>query len=173
MMDSVRGNPNLNCPFVMQATGEAWFGLSDSYKKNFGAVFSGSVLVQKGGSWEFSVASSDPVMLTVNGKPVVEGSAGEGIRSGTSRTRSGMTELTPGWHAFRLAFASGSGGNPGLQVYYKGPDDDAKQVTGMLQNLHVAFEKFTVLRPVNLSVAVGSKVCSQDRSHYNKAWAQC
>ena len=114
---------------LLQATGEAWFGLSDNYKRDFGAVFSGSVLVQKGGEWEFTIVSSDDAAMMVDGRPLLVAPRGA-HKSGVSRTRSAKMTLGSGYHGLKVAYVAAQGGAPQLQLLYKGPDDTEMQVIG-------------------------------------------
>ena len=112
---------------LLQATGEAWFGLSGKYKKHFGAVFTGSVLVQKGGEWEFTIVSSDDAEMVLDGHPLLVAPKGAHT-SGVSRTRSAKMTLASGYHGLKVGYVAGNGGAPQLQLLYKGPEDIKMQV---------------------------------------------
>jgi hypothetical protein len=102
-----------------------WAGLSDKYYKNFAAVFTGSVLVQESGTWEFSLASADDCSLKINGKPVLTSNATASTRM---RTRGAQIQLGTGWHAVEVLYFNNGANAPHLQLFYKAPSMKTKIV---------------------------------------------
>ena len=90
--------------------------MSGQYKKNFGAVFTGSVLVQKGGEWEFTIVSSDDAVMVVDGHPLLAAPK-ENHASGVSRTRSAKMTLASGYHGLKVGYVAGGGGINILNEY--------------------------------------------------------
>ncbi|MEM1296247.1 MAG: PA14 domain-containing protein [Verrucomicrobiota bacterium] len=103
-----------------KSSGELSTGLADlgvaKRKQKFGLVFSGKMILEKAGKYEFALASDDGSRLVIDGEGVVEH---DGIHP-MGNPRKGDVELQEGEHTFELRYFDG-GGNTGLSLMVSGP----------------------------------------------------
>ena len=109
--DRVQIEPHLN----HGASNNAYPGLDDRFKSDWGARFSGLVDVPATGNWTFFINSDDGSELWVNGASLATNYGSHGMRE-----RSGTLNLTEGLHEFRIEFFQG-GGPHGLIFSWQGP----------------------------------------------------
>ena len=109
--DRVQIEPDLN----HGSSYNAYSGLDDRFKENWGARFSGFVDLPQSGSWTFFINSDDGTELWVNGVSIATNYGSHGMRE-----RSGQLNLTEGLHEFRIEFFQG-GGPHGLIFSWQGP----------------------------------------------------
>jgi len=88
----------------------------DTYRKNdFGHSFSGFILIEKDGTYEFQTTSDDGSILIINGFPVVDN---DGLHG--RKTVSGDIPLKKGSHKIKVHYFE-RGGQESLDVKWKGP----------------------------------------------------
>lgn len=110
--DRVQIEPHLN----HGSSYNAYSGLDDRFKSDWGARFSGLVDVPDTGNWTFFINSDDGSELWVNGVSLATNYGSHGMRE-----RSGSLNLTQGLHEFRIEFFQG-GGPHGLIFSWQGPN---------------------------------------------------
>ncbi len=110
--DRVQIEPHLN----HGASYNAYPGLDDRFKSDWGARFSGLLDVPTPGNWTFFINSDDGSELWVNGASLATNYGSHGMRE-----RSGSLNLTQGLHEFRIEFFQG-GGPHGLIFSWQGPN---------------------------------------------------
>ena len=98
------------------SSGNAYPGLDDRFKNNWGARFSGLVDIPEGGNWTFYLNSDDGSELWVNGESLIQNYGMHGMRE-----ISGTLTLSAGLHDFRIEFFQG-GGPHGLKFSWEGPN---------------------------------------------------
>ena len=98
------------------SSNNAYSGLDDRFKVNWGARFSGLVDVPHAGTWTFFIDSDDGSELWLNGDSLVTNYGSHGMRE-----RSGQVNLTEGLHEFRIEFFQGNGPH-GLKFLWEGPN---------------------------------------------------
>ena len=110
--DRVQIEPHLN----HGASYNAYPGLDDRFKQDWGARFSGLIDIPETGNWTFFINSDDGSELWVNGESLATNYGMHGMRE-----RSGSVSLTEGLHEFRIEFFQG-GGPHGLIFSWEGPN---------------------------------------------------
>lgn len=110
--DHVRVEPQLN----RGSSNNAYPGLDDRFKQDWGARFSGFVNVPYDGNWTFYINSDDGTELWVDGVSTAQNYGMHGMRE-----VSGWMNLTAGLHDFRIEFFQG-GGPHGLIFSWAGPN---------------------------------------------------
>lgn len=110
--DRVQIEPHLN----RGSSSNAYPGLDDRFKTDWGARFSGLIDVPETGNWTFFINSDDGSELWVNGQSLVTNYGMHGMRE-----RSGYLNLSEGFHEFRIEFFQG-GGPHGLVFSWQGPN---------------------------------------------------
>ena len=98
------------------SSNNAYAGLDDRFRDNWGARFSGLVDVPYTGTWTFFINSDDGSELWLNGASLVTNHGSHGMRE-----RSGQVNLTAGAHEFRIEFFQGTGPH-GLKFLWEGPN---------------------------------------------------
>lgn len=110
--DRVQLEPNLD----HGSSYNAYAGLDDRFKNDWGARFSGSINIPFTGNWTFFITSDDGSELWIDGASVAQNHGSHGMRE-----RSGYLNLTQGMHDFRIEFFQG-GGPHGLKFAWEGPN---------------------------------------------------
>ena len=110
--DRVQIEPHLN----RGSSYNAYPGLDNRFKSDWGARFSGLIDVPETGNWTFFINSDDGSELWVNGESLATNYGMHGMRE-----RSGSINLTEGLHEFRIEFFQG-GGPHGLIFSWQGPN---------------------------------------------------
>ena len=108
--DRVQLEPNLD----HGSSYNAYAGLDDRFKNDWGARFSGSINIPFTGNWTFFITSDDGSELWIDGASVAQNHGSHGMRE-----RSGYLNLTQGMHDFRIEFFQG-GGPHGLKFAWEG-----------------------------------------------------
>ncbi len=83
-----------------------------------GAIFSGYIKIEKGGTYIFFSSSDDGSMLYIDDKLVVDNDGAHGMEE-----KWGDIDLTPGYHPIWLKYYNG-GGSRGLQIKWQPKGDD-------------------------------------------------
>ena len=91
-------------------------GLDDRFKHNWGARFSGLINIPEAGNWTFYLNSDDGSELWVNDISLIQNYGMHGMRE-----YSGYSNLSAGYHDFRIEFFQG-GGPHGLRFSWEGPN---------------------------------------------------
>ena len=86
------------------SSGNAYPGLDDRFKNNWGARFSGLVDIPEGGNRTFYLNSDDGSELWINGESLIQNYGMHGMRE-----ISGALTLNAGLHDFRIEFFQGGG----------------------------------------------------------------
>ncbi|DAC48956.1 MAG TPA: TIGR03790 family protein [Candidatus Poseidoniales archaeon] len=110
--DRIQIEPHLN----RGPSYNAYPGLDDRFKSDWGARFSGLIDIPETGNWTFFINSDDGSELWVNGESLATNYGMHGMRE-----RSGYVNLTEGLHEFRIEFFQG-GGPHGLKFSWEGPN---------------------------------------------------
>ena len=110
--DRVQIEPHLN----RGSSYNAYPGLDNRFKSDWGARFSGLIDIPETGNWTFFINSDDGSELWVNGESLATNYGMHGMRE-----RSGSVNLTEGLHEFRIEFFQG-GGPHGLIFSWQGPN---------------------------------------------------
>ena len=110
--DRVQIEPHLN----RGSSYNAYPGLDNRFKSDWGARFSGLIDIPETGNWTFFINSDDGSELWVNGDSLATNYGMHGMRE-----RSGSVNLTEGLHEFRIEFFQG-GGPHGLIFSWQGPN---------------------------------------------------
>jgi len=88
---------------------------------HFACQWTGKILIEKSGGYNFFTKSDDGSRLWIDGKKVVENWGLHGARE-----RRGRADLTKGWHEFKATHFE-NGGGASMVVHYQGPDTDNKK----------------------------------------------
>jgi uncharacterized protein (TIGR03790 family) len=110
--DRVQIEPDLN----HGASNNAYLGLDNRFKQDWGARFSGLIDIPASGNWTFFINSDDGSELWLDGVSLVQNHGMHGMTE-----RSGFVNLTAGLHDFRIEFFQG-GGPHGLIFSWQGPN---------------------------------------------------
>lgn len=92
-------------------------------RDHFGVRYTGSIHIPKGGKYTFTLNSDDGTILYIDAQIVV---ANDGHHP-TSETKSAAIQLKPGDHPIELTYFQ-DGGGTGLEVRWKGPGIDKKEI---------------------------------------------
>ena len=92
---------------------------------DFGAIFTGEILIPTTGSYIFSTESDDGSVLYINGKLVVNNDANQGMPNANEIT--GAVNLTAGYATIEIGYFQGGGGL-GLQAAWQTPGQTSLQV---------------------------------------------
>jgi len=95
-------------------TGRAWPGFARG--DQFAVRWTGSIFVQRGGNYRFSLRSDDGSKLYIDNKLVVNNDGLHGMRN-----RVGIKNMKSGPHTLRILFFE-KGGHAGIDFKFKGPD---------------------------------------------------
>ena len=98
------------------SSGNAYPGLDDRFKNDWGGRFSGLIDVPYSGNWTFYINSDDGSALWMNHNLTVENPGMHGMKE-----KSGTLYLDSGYHDFRIEFFQG-GGPHGLRFSWEGPN---------------------------------------------------
>ncbi len=116
LIDRVPDHVRLESSFQNSASSQAYPGLDDRFKNDWGARFSGLIDVPETGNWTFYLTSDDGSELWVDGQSLVTNYGSHGMTE-----RSQYTQLDAGKHDFKIEFFQG-GGPHGLQLSWSGPN---------------------------------------------------
>ena len=110
--DHVRIEPSLQ----YSSSSQAYPGLDDRFKNDWGARFSGLVEIPETGNWTFYLTSDDGSELWLNGQSLVTNYGSHGMVE-----RSQFGQYDAGKYDFKIEFFQG-GGPHGLQLSWSGPN---------------------------------------------------
>lgn len=116
LIDRVPDHIRIESSLAYSSSGNAYPGLDDRFKNNWGARFSGLIQIPETGNWTFYLNSDDGSELWIDGLSAIQNYGSHGmVEYSTSMN------LTAGLHDFRVEFFQG-GGPHGLIVSWKGPN---------------------------------------------------
>ena len=110
--DHVRIESNLQ----YGSSSQAYPGLDDRFKNNWGARFSGLITIPEAGNWTFYLTTDDGSEMWLDGQSLIQNYGSHGMRE-----ISNWKILDEGVHDFRIEFFQG-GGPHGLQFSWEGPN---------------------------------------------------
>jgi len=110
--DHIRVESNLQ----YSSSSQAYPGLDNRFKDDWGARFSGLISVPETGNWTFYLTTDDGSELWMDGQSLIQNYGSHGMRE-----ISNSVVLDAGIHDFRIEFFQG-GGPHGLQFSWEGPN---------------------------------------------------
>tara|TARA_Y100000766_G_scaffold264070_1_gene256618 strand:+ start:38756 stop:44014 length:5259 start_codon:yes stop_codon:yes gene_type:complete len=110
--DHVRLEPSLQ----YSSSSQAYPGLDNRFKNDWGARFSGLIEIPETGNWTFYLTSDDGSELWINGQSLVTNYGSHGMVE-----RSQYGQYDAGKYDFKIEFFQG-GGPHGLQLSWSGPN---------------------------------------------------
>lgn len=116
LIDRVPDHIRLEYGLQYSSSSQAYPGLDDRFKNDWGARFSGLIDVPEAGNWTFYLTSDDGTELWLNGDSLVTNYGSHGMREVSQ-----YIQLDEGKHDFRIEFFQG-GGPHGLQLSWEGPN---------------------------------------------------
>ena len=116
LIDRTPDHVRLETSLQYSSSSQAYPGLDDRFKNNWGARFSGLVEIPETGNWTFYLTSDDGSELWVNGQSLVTNYGSHGM---VERSQSGQYDA--GKYDFKIEFFQG-GGPHGLQLSWSGPN---------------------------------------------------
>ena len=116
LIDRIPDHTRVESTLAYSSSGNAYPGLDDRFKNNWGARFSGLIEIQDAGNWTFYLDSDDGSELWINGVSLIQNYGSHGMRE-----ISGTLNLEQGLHDFKIEFFQG-GGPHGLRFSYEGPN---------------------------------------------------
>ena len=116
LIDRVPDHTRLESELAYSSSGNAYPGLDDRFKNNWGARFSGLINVPETGNWTFYLDTDDGSELWLNDNSIIQNYGSHGMRE-----YSGSLNLTAGYHDFRIEFFQGTGPH-GLKLSWEGPN---------------------------------------------------
>ena len=122
LIDRVPDHVRLESSLQNAASSQAYPGLDDRFKNDWGARFSGLIDVPETGNWTFYLTSDDGSELWIDGQSLVTNYGSHGM---TERSQS--AQLDTGKYDFKIEFFQG-GGPHGLQLSWSGPNQSKSLV---------------------------------------------
>lgn len=116
LIDRIPDHVRLESSLQYSSSGQAYPGLDDRFKNNWGARFSGLIEIPEAGNWTFYLTSDDGSELWINGQSLVTNYGSHGM---VERSQYGQYET--GKYDFKIEFFQG-GGPHGLQLSWSGPN---------------------------------------------------
>lgn len=116
LIDRTPDHVRLETSLQYSSSSQAYPGLDDRFKNNWGARFSGLLEVPETGNWTFYLTSDDGSELWLNGQSLVTNYGSHGM---VERSQSGLYDA--GKYDFKIEFFQG-GGPHGLQLSWSGPN---------------------------------------------------
>ena len=116
LIDRTPDHIRLESDLAYSSSGNAYPGLDDRFKNNWGARFSGLIDVPESGNWTFYLNTDDGSELWINGASEIQNYGMHGMREYSS-----TLNLSEGYHDFRIEFFQG-GGPHGLRFSWEGPN---------------------------------------------------
>ena len=116
LIDRVPDHIRLENSLQYSSSSQAYTGLDNRFKNDWGARFSGLIEVPETGNWTFFLKSDDGSELWIDGLSLVTNHGSHGMRE-----HSQYIQLDQGKHDFRIEFFQG-GGPHGLQLSWQGPN---------------------------------------------------
>ncbi|MBK30257.1 MAG: hypothetical protein CMB49_06075 [Euryarchaeota archaeon] len=116
LIDRIPDHARIESSLAYSSSYNAYPGLDDRFKNNWGARFSGLIEIPETGNWTFYLNSDDGSELWINGVSAIQNYGSHGMREFSS-----SMNLTSGMHDFKVEFFQG-GGPHGLIVSWQGPN---------------------------------------------------
>jgi len=116
LIDRVPDHVRLESDLQYSSSSQAYSGLDDRFKNNWGGRFSGLIDIPDAGNWTLFITSDDGSELWVDGQSLVTNYGSHGMIE-----RSNYRQLSEGLHDFKIEFFQG-GGPHGLQLSWQGPN---------------------------------------------------
>ena len=116
LIDRVPDHIRIESSLAYGSSGNAYPGLDDRFKNNWGARFSGLIDVPESGNWTFYLNTDDGSELWINGVSTIQNYGSHGMRE-----YSATINLNAGYHDFKVEFFQG-GGPHGLKLSWEGPN---------------------------------------------------
>jgi len=116
LIDRVPDHVRLESSLQYTSSSQAYPGLDNRFKNNWGARFSGLIELPETGNWTFYLDSDDGSELWVDGQSIVTNYGSHGM---TERSQFGQYDA--GKHDFKIEFFQG-GGPHGLRLSWSGPN---------------------------------------------------
>ena len=116
LIDRVPDHVRIESNLQYGSSSQAYSGLDDRFKNNWGARFSGLISVPEAGNWTFYLTTDDGSELWLDGQSLIQNYGSHGMRE-----ISNWKILDAGEHDFRIEFFQG-GGPHGLQFSWEGPN---------------------------------------------------
>ena len=116
LIDRVPDHVRLESSLQYSSSYQAYPGLDDRFKDDWGARFSGLIEVPETGNWTFYLTSDDGSEFWLDGQSFVTNYGSHAMRE-----RSQYVQLDTGKHDFKIEFFQG-GGPHGLQLSWSGPN---------------------------------------------------
>ncbi|HIA40234.1 MAG TPA: hypothetical protein EYN88_05080 [Candidatus Poseidoniales archaeon] len=116
LIDRVPDHVRLESDLQYSSSSQAYSGLDDRFKNDWGGRFSGLIDIPDAGNWTFFITSDDGSELWVDGQSLVTNYGSHGMSE-----QSNYLQLSEGLHDFKIEFFQG-GGPHGLQLSWQGPN---------------------------------------------------
>lgn len=116
LIDRTPDHTRIESQLAYTSMNNAYPGLDNRFKNDWGARFSGLIDVPDAGNWTFYLTSDDGSELWLNDSSLVTNYGSHGMRE-----RSNSIILDAGLHDFRIEFFQG-GGPHGLTLHWEGPN---------------------------------------------------
>jgi uncharacterized protein (TIGR03790 family) len=116
LMVRIPDHVRLENDLAYSSSSQAYQGLDNRFKNDWGARFSGLIDIPEAGNWTFYLTSDDGSELWLDDSSIVQNYGSHGMRE-ISHT----LMVTEGLHDFRIEFFQG-GGPHGLQFSWEGPN---------------------------------------------------
>jgi len=116
LIDRVPDHVRLESSLQYSSSSQAYPGLDDRFKNDWGARFSGLIEVPETGNWTFYLTSDDGSDFWIDGQSLVTNFGSHGMTE-----RSQYAQLDAGKYDFKIEFFQG-GGPHGLQLSWSGPN---------------------------------------------------
>ena len=116
LIDRVPDHVRLESNLQYGSSSQAYPGLDNRFKNDWGARFSGLITVPETGNWTFYLTTDDGSELWLDGQSLIQNYGSHGMRE-----ISNYKVMDAGLHDFRIEFFQG-GGPHGLQFSWEGPN---------------------------------------------------
>jgi uncharacterized protein (TIGR03790 family) len=116
LIDRVPDHTRIESNLQYSSSSQAYPGLDNRFKNDWGARFSGLISVPEAGNWTFYLTTDDGSELWMDGQSLIQNYGSHGMRE-----ISNSVVLDAGIHDFRIEFFQG-GGPHGLQFSWEGPN---------------------------------------------------
>ena len=116
LIDRIPDHIRVETSLAYSSSNNAYAGLDDRFKHNWGARFSGLIEIPESGNWTLYLNSDDGSELWVDGVSAVQNYGSHGMREYST-----TLNLSAGYHDFRIEFFQG-GGPHGLLLSWQGPN---------------------------------------------------
>lgn len=122
LIDRVPDHTRIESNLQYSSSSQAYPGLDNRFKNDWGARFSGLISVPETGNWTFYLTTDDGSELWMDGQSLIQNYGSHGMRE-ISNSR----VLDAGIHDFRIEFFQG-GGPHGLKFSWEGPNQSKTSI---------------------------------------------